>query len=372
MFLLLCDMLKSIEIKNWRGLQDIKLQGFNNINFIVGDNGSGKTSLLEAIFLSMGNNVQSAISAKNLRYNRPIFFNIANINPAKSVRDFFIETFYNLEIQNNIYIRSEFEYNNNNIFQTFQIKEKQNNDLFSSQGAIPANKQLFDNEAKNEISVGLDFIWTTEKGEYTISPTVTTTPNGVSFNVNPSNIDMSKYMGSYKLDGLWVLEQENTMPERFSILSSSEKKTFRDFLGLEELELKLLRDGVTICGREKNSSLKETLPLVFLSSGLNKIINILISATSVPENAILLIDEIENGIFYKRYPKLINYLNRLAKDRSLQFFITTHSKDFVVAAKEIIEDETTEFSLIQMDNHKAIIHNENILQAVIENEKEFR
>lgn len=43
--------LKSMEINQFRGIQQLTVSDFSNINLIVGDNNSGKTTFLEAIEL---------------------------------------------------------------------------------------------------------------------------------------------------------------------------------------------------------------------------------------------------------------------------------------------------------------------------------
>ena len=44
-------MLNSIQIRNYRILSELDVDGLSRINLIAGRNNSGKTSLLEAIFL---------------------------------------------------------------------------------------------------------------------------------------------------------------------------------------------------------------------------------------------------------------------------------------------------------------------------------
>jgi predicted ATP-dependent endonuclease of OLD family len=44
-------MLKSIKIENFRGFKSFELQQIGRINLLVGENNSGKTSILEAIQL---------------------------------------------------------------------------------------------------------------------------------------------------------------------------------------------------------------------------------------------------------------------------------------------------------------------------------
>jgi hypothetical protein len=47
-------MIESLEISNFRGFSNLILKNLSRVNIIVGDNGSGKTALLESLFLAGG------------------------------------------------------------------------------------------------------------------------------------------------------------------------------------------------------------------------------------------------------------------------------------------------------------------------------
>ncbi len=49
-------MIKKIQIKNFLLLKDIKLDFSNQFNVIIGESGSGKTLILTAIDIILGNN----------------------------------------------------------------------------------------------------------------------------------------------------------------------------------------------------------------------------------------------------------------------------------------------------------------------------
>ena len=48
-------MIREIEIKNFRGIEHVKIKDAKRLNVMVGPNGTGKTAFLEAIFLASGN-----------------------------------------------------------------------------------------------------------------------------------------------------------------------------------------------------------------------------------------------------------------------------------------------------------------------------
>src|ERR1700679_3769758 len=61
------SMVTSVEIKNFRGFKDFAIEGLAPINVIVGDNASGKTAFLEAIYLAVSGNAQQPFVIKQWR-----------------------------------------------------------------------------------------------------------------------------------------------------------------------------------------------------------------------------------------------------------------------------------------------------------------
>ena len=62
--------IKSIEINQFRGIQQLTVSDFSNVNLIVGDNNSGKTTFLEAIQLLFAKSQLSSI--KNVINQRTV------------------------------------------------------------------------------------------------------------------------------------------------------------------------------------------------------------------------------------------------------------------------------------------------------------
>lgn len=63
---------ESINIQSFRGIRNLSIQKFGDINVLIGDNNSGKTSLLEAIMLLVGPSDFSnfaSVSRLRERYN---------------------------------------------------------------------------------------------------------------------------------------------------------------------------------------------------------------------------------------------------------------------------------------------------------------
>ena len=83
-------------------------------------------------------------------------------------------------------------------------------------------------------------------------------------------------------------------------------------------------------------------------------LDIITSLILVDDFKVILIDEIERGIYYKNYRKLSEIIIDLCKDnQNIQLFITTHSKEFLEAFNEaLLESEKDNFSLFSLKNKK--------------------
>jgi hypothetical protein len=96
--------------------------------------------------------------------------------------------------------------------------------------------------------------------------------------------------------------------------------------------------------------------LTSVSSGIYKIISILAAAMHV-RKGIILIDEIENGIFYEKYPAVWRVLYDFAKDTENQIFVSSHSAECLSALPDLIGKNTRDFCLLrtERDNGNCIV-----------------
>src|SRR4051812_1702023 len=61
------QVVESLEIQNFRCFNRLRLKGLKRINVVVGENASGKTSLLESLFLVAGTGAQAAFKIRVFR-----------------------------------------------------------------------------------------------------------------------------------------------------------------------------------------------------------------------------------------------------------------------------------------------------------------
>jgi AAA15 family ATPase/GTPase len=84
---------------------------------------------------------------------------------------------------------------------------------------------------------------------------------------------------------------------------------------------------------------KNKIPLPNLSGGINRFIWCMLPIAS-RHGSVVLIDEVENGIYYSHFPALWRGMLKFLRDFKGQAFVTTHSKECLnglvkAAAKDV-------------------------------------
>ena len=255
-------MLKSIEIKNYRGIKNLKIDNFKKYNFFVGDNGSCKTTILESLFSAFPNSPEGIITAANSRGLQVNLDNKYNF-------------FFNADEENKI----EFILND-------EIVTKINTKNFIEKNSLDLTNTSVSIEAKLSSLMSPKFLYNSLKsyGEKVFLDVDSMIDN--IFNIT-TNID------DINLDGSQVL---------------------------------LSKKGV-----------KKLLPISSFGGGLSSILDI-VTYLFDDEIKTLFIDEIETGIHYLNYPKFCESLIKVSKEKDIQLFITTHSKEILEEFYKILEN----------------------------------
>ena len=104
----------------------------------------------------------------------------------------------------------------------------------------------------------------------------------------------------------------------------------------------------------EKETLKEFIPISSIGDGMVLALDIITSLILIDDFRVILIDEIERGIYYKNYRKLSEIIIELCKNNpNIQLFITTHSKEFLETFNEaLVETEKDNFSLFSLKNKK--------------------
>src|SRR5262249_23512733 len=85
------------------------------------------------------------------------------------------------------------------------------------------------------------------------------------------------------------------------------------------------------------SGVERKIPLGLVSAGVNKFVAILIGIAWA-RRGIVLIDEIENGLYYKLLPEMWQEIADFAESNNTQIFATTHSREFLEAIAPTVDE----------------------------------
>lgn len=318
-------MLSSLQIQNFRGLKDVKINSLGRVNLIVGENNAGKSSVLEAlrIYASGGNPYVLDEIAKShneeslLRQYEQQYHNFDNKPTPFS--DFFYQRKYPKSDNENILI-GELNKNVLNLcFFDFDIVYGIDV-MYQSKKIRAINFCLFD---KNDYSE----IYNNYKENKIID-----------FKYVPTQIMDDKNLPLY-WDKIILTPYENEVIKSLQIIEPDIEKLafinqpFND------------KNRIPMVGL-KNS--EKPIPLYSMGDGMKRILQLILNLHQA-KDGLLLIDEFDNGLHYKVQEKVWGLLFELAERFNVQVFATTHSNDCIRAFSKISKERTDiDGMLIQM------------------------
>ena len=309
-------MLKRLQVQNFRGFNALEIDQLSGINLIAGKNNSGKTSLLEAIFLlAGGGNAQMAINTNVIRGIE---------SEGVPVRDFFWkQLFFNLDIEQSIKIEGEHKSHGRFALEIASDQQPTTEITLDRTDGVSATN-LFD--ARSLIFQYSD----------------------------PSDQEVKSHI-RFTGQGLEVQQPATNVPFIAAILLSRSRNTYEDATRLGMLRKKkkgnlLLKALQVIEPRlqsiEDNSSsgtpmiwgdigLSELVPLPAMGEGMTQIARLVLAIASMPDGVVL-IDEVENGIHHSVLPDVWRAIDEAAKQFRTQIFATTHSFECIEAAHQAL------------------------------------
>ncbi|MEX6493769.1 AAA family ATPase [Fusobacterium animalis] len=324
-------MIKSIAIKNYRGIKDLEINNFKKYNFFIGDNGSKKTTILESLgiaylldfFQILEYSIDRKIKLKkenisSLFYNSDINNNIEFILKTDDTPE--LET--TISVDSNLSIFQDYSSNQVNKY-LYTVDKKIGEDRLENNNIyLDKNNQIpyLENTIKN---IPRNFEKFLKK--YTI---LTQISNNIN-NLNGSTEEIDKIIKNRKKEKL------------LKCLQIIDKDIIDIYINDEEIFV-------------EKETLRTYIPISSIGDGMVLALDIISHLIFFDNFEIILIDEIEKGIYYKNYRKLSEIIIDLCKNnQNIQLFITTHSKEFLEAFNEaLLESEKDNFSLFSLRNKK--------------------
>lgn len=325
-------MIESATIKNFRCFEEAHLEGLKRFNLITGTNASGKTALLESLFLASGSTPEIALRTKAWR-GLPL---LAVANQRSLYEEIWRDLFYCFDQTKVIQVSlNGSELDTRSLQVSYSNPQKVLIPIPPSTGAVDASP-----------IIPITFEWTDGGGRRsTATPLVT--PSGLAINAEGQAVTMpAAFFSSANL----VPAAENALYlSNLSIRHADQAivdKMKTEFPLLKGMNSETRPSGSAIYATV--SGVNEKMPINLLSSGINKLISLLLGIANQP-GGIICIDEIENGFYYDRLISHLRVLMNFCKDNDVQIFASTHSFELLAAAAVVAKENENEFSLIRLE-----------------------
>lgn len=334
-------MLNKIVLENFKGYRKLELEKLKRINLIAGMNNTGKTSILEAIYLHHDRRSGDVLIAPLARRGVMQFDLSAEYIFHPYFNDFNIDKPFRIITEDSghksiasyamVAPSDQRRFINNNNFQM--------NSVLSSAAIInnaveitytfnnkPQGKSLIQ-IVNNQIEMNID--QTIINSRVVVFVPASARGNSFTDAQFMSKLDMINGLKSF----VSYLKMIDSRLQDVSILSIGGQPTIYVDVGL-----------------------KRKIPMVNMGEGICKLTSILTAILS-NQNSIILIDEIENGIHYSLMPKIWEIIFTAAEKQNCQIFATTHSHDVIKGLSDFMRDseldvEKQSFSYMRLDRNK--------------------
>jgi len=315
-------MINEIEIIDYKGFKNLKLDNLSQINVISGENNVGKTALLEALYLEIKTSDFYNLGGGSF----PLLKILKNRNISRSNLEKYLKNFLFKSKSKNIQYKYRYELNKDEKEASKEFREDYEGFIIGTCDAIGLTpmevlKKRFENE------------------EYF------------------SYINSSKPI------------IENLVKLYSPIQSKALQHKFLTYLKLldndiEWIEPQLLDDEMLLRINLKNP--ERSLVSSELGEGTNRYIEILATLLS-NSNGTVFIDEIENGIHYTKLYDVWKAIIEIVQKEEIQLFVTTHDRESIEALAEASQD----MNFNQITSIKLEKNRENSIYPIIRTYSSF-
>jgi AAA15 family ATPase/GTPase len=352
-------MFESIDINQYRGIRNLKIENFQQFNLVVGATNIGKTTLLEALFL--------AINPENMA----LIFTINSSRRIPYTSNFLRNLFFKADPSKNIKIialTKENEYATR-VLEYSAISNQQDSIDLTDDTPIPGISTK-----TSVIDKLLLTINNTHKYEFSIISSAELKNKGSGL-IKPYNIKILEGE-PYKMTFNGRFEHVFSYTDSFSakydgLVENGEKEEFLTLI--REIDPNIRTIEKTDNGILIDYGFKRLIPIEVLGKGMIKVINS-VAAIFNTKNGVILIDEVENGMHYELLDIFWDAIYRSASKYNVQIIATTHSYDCIEAFYK--KHQNNEICLYRIekekDIHSSVKYNTEEIKTLTEENLEIR
>ena len=345
-------MLTSVTIENFRNLDCLTLERLGRVTLIGGQNGSGKTALLEALFLFSGPDLPELSERVNTFRGLP--------PPGRE--HVFRGIFYGYDTDRPIRISACGDWGDKPHTLDISVQERRgivaiHPDAGESRGLMGFTRSQM--EGDHEIVFkylhgdGAEFTSRAWWGAEEIS-FAGPTPSVVTQNILQESQRVPNKAKSVFMPPIQRVDPQSIASLFGNLQLEGEEDTALDFIRpleprLQSLTLIPLNDVPVIHARLKG--VNRLIPMQLMGEGLNRMFGLSLAMNDARGGTIL-IDEIENGLHATIHEEVFGSLFDLAEAYDVQVFASTHSYEFLEHAhRAVVEREASDnFNYYRLDH----------------------
>ncbi len=355
-------MLSKLRIDNFRAFKPLNIDRLGKINLFCGQNNSGKTSLLEAIFLLSG------ASNPGLLLNQNVLRGLSIHSGSKEdIQNLLWKPiFHNLDMSEPIEISGHHS-SCGDLKVRLSLKQPNLFELPFDDGNVTLGEKLYSSE-----TFVLDYILNgTPKANFNI----TVTSGGMQAESQsplpeppfPSTIlsfrNRNSEENAQRLSQLRRQKQGGLIVKALQVIEPR----------LQSLEVNSATGTSMIWG---DIGLNELVPLPVMGDGMIQLARIVLAISSTPDGVVL-IDEFENGLHHSVLSKIWEVTREATEQFNTQIVATTHSYECIEAASQTFDvSDNGIFNVYRLESAetetKCVGYDKEKIKTAIEYDMEVR
>lgn len=385
-------MIRSVTIKGYRGLEHLEMSNLGRINLLVGKNNSGKSSVLEALYLlELGGHPTALLRVLT---GRGEIFDMDSLSRERPEPEFDIShLFYGHDLTTKTPAEVSAKNDSTSHSLKLQITEVKGNkegdetlfptltDDDEASSLSRVGLAVSDSASENGFGLGIKaFFRLSAQGGIRMRDldVFRRLPRGSSEKPRVVRYVATESLTPRETTAFWdkivLTEHENKVLEALNYIDPTIERIAS--LGGPQMQamryVEARRGGFKV----KISDQKSPVPIGVLGDGVWRMLAIAIALVST-QDGVLLIDEIDTGLHYSVMEDLWRLIAKTAKELNVQVFATTHSYDCITSLASICradpgnENEVT-IQRIEAGKTRSVAYDEGDIRVAAERHIEMR